>query len=62
MLRPNPGRCPPEAEGKRVRVILRNGFDTAKPEPGGWAADGKNGCRWTKNVDQFDIAKWELIK
>ncbi|MBB4859673.1 hypothetical protein HNO88_003002 [Novosphingobium chloroacetimidivorans] len=62
-LQPNPGKCPAEAAGRRVRVVLFNGTDTARTEPGGWAADGKSGCTWRihRPPHPFDIKLWELI-
>lgn len=56
-MRENPGKCPREAAGKRVRVELRNGMRPAET----WAADGKTGCRWTLTGDAFDIVRWEVI-
>jgi hypothetical protein len=56
-VRPNEqGRCPREAQGKRVRVTLRNGM---RP-PESWPADGKGACRWTLTGDEFDILEWEI--
>jgi len=43
-FKPNPGHCPEEARGKRVRVILNDG-EEAKTS---WPADGKGGCRWAR--------------
>lgn len=62
-LQPNAGKCPSEAHGRRVRVVLFNGHDTARKEPGGWAADGKSGCNWRigKPPHPFEIKEWELI-
>jgi len=57
MFRPNPGHCPRDAQGKRIRVILANG----RPAKGDWAADGKTGCRWTKTGSPFDIAEYEVV-
>lgn len=56
-MRTNPGHCPREAAGKRVRVVLRNGMRPAES----WAADGKTGCRWTLEGHPFDIAEYEVI-
>lgn len=64
-MKPNPGFCPPEAAGKRVRVRLANGrngaSDTGPTSPPGWAADGKGGCRWSRTGSPFDIAAYEVI-
>lgn len=61
-LRPNPGHCPPEAEGKRVRVVLNNGYDTASDRPTGWPADGRDGCSWRRSSrDPWAIREWEPI-
>lgn len=65
----NLGEMPPEAAGKRVRVILRN----SKAEPQyanetrpdlapGWAADGRHGCRWSINKrSPFDIVAYRIL-
>lgn len=65
------GRMPPEARGKRVAVVLRSGSVITEPvnkdTPPGWAADGKNGCRWshTSNPDcpsaAFDIMGYKVL-
>lgn len=55
-MKPNPGFCPLEAEGKRVRVKLANGH------VGEWAADGRGGCRWTIEGHEHDIAEYEVIR
>lgn len=63
-MKPNPGYCPAEAKGKRVRVKLVNGKvngDIAPHLPPGWAADGKYGCRWDNTGFAFDIAEYEVI-
>lgn len=60
-MRPNEGFCPPEAAGRRVHVILRNGYDSRKKEPAGWEAVGRGGCRWTLTGDPFDIAEYQVI-
>jgi len=65
-FRPNRGSCPDEARGKRVIVQLRNGrIAGEKPVrddlPPGWAADGKNGCRWSLRDNPFDIVGWRLV-
>lgn len=54
----NPGRCPSEAEGKRVRVRLRNG---TVPDAS-WAADGRHGCRWSIDGLPFDILQFEVVR
>ncbi len=56
MAKRNEGRLPRAAQGKRVRVKLRNG----KMPPESWAADGKNGCRWTLTDDPHDIVAYEI--
>jgi len=56
-MKRNPGHCPREAQGKRIRVILANG----RHAKGDWAADGKTGCRWTKTGSAFDIAEYEVV-
>ncbi len=62
---PNPGHCPAEAEGKRVRVRLAHGgighTDPNPMSPPGWPADGRFGCRWTITGSRFDIAEYEVI-
>ena len=57
-MKPNRGHCPPEAQGKRVNVILRNG-ERGKSS---WAADGRSGCRWTLGGDPFDIIQYEVVR
>ncbi|WJY18681.1 hypothetical protein QQS45_00050 [Alteriqipengyuania flavescens] len=60
-LRPNPGHCPRAAQGKRVRVVLTNGFDTARTAPQGWPADGRWGVNWQLPAnDPWAIAQWEI--
>lgn len=62
-MKPNPGHCPEEATGKRVRVRLADGT-LARDVPGsapGWAADGRGGCRWERTGSPFDIAEYEVI-
>lgn len=63
----NPGRCPEEAKGKRVRVILAHGdepkYDSewqpmSKP---GWPADGKGGCVWSKRGIDQDIEWYRVL-
>ena len=64
-MTPNPGFCPPEAEGKRVVVRLAHGgigkADDNPMSPPGWAADGKGGCRWSLTGHPFDIAEFEVL-
>lgn len=65
-MKPNPGYCPAEAEGKRVRVWLVHGgegsYDDNPMSPPGWAADGRTGCSWTITGSQFDIAFYQVIQ
>lgn len=61
-MSPNPGRCPAEATGKRVRVILRNGtrhgdFPVNTDSKLGWAAETTN---WRLTGSAFDVLEWEL--
>lgn len=71
--KPNPGHCPEEAAGKRVFVVLYRDRETmeqpkyddqwnpmSKP---GWAADGKDGCRWglSRPRHPFNIAFWRVV-
>jgi hypothetical protein len=60
-LKPSPGRCPDEARGKRVRVVLRNGYDTAKSERNGWPADGRGACNWSRDLGPWTIESWEIV-
>ena len=64
-MTPNPGHLPPQAVGKRVRVVLENGnegrTDGNPMSPLGWAADGRGGCNWTLRDHPFAIAKFEVI-
>ena len=60
-MSPNRGSCPPEAEGKRVRVRLRHAVDAGLPDTRDWPADGRGGCRWSLTGDPFDIAEYEVI-
>lgn len=57
-LRPNPGNQPPSTRGKRVRVVLADGWDSAKHEPAGWAADTTN---WSRSLGENAVMEWELI-
>ena len=45
-MKPNPGHCPDDAAGKRVRGIFANG-DRFPADGSSWAADGRGGVRWT---------------
>lgn len=68
-MKANPGRCPPEAKGKRVRVVLEKdratmrqpAYDTNPMSPPGWAADGKGACNWSRNGDPHNIAFYEVV-
>ncbi|WP_030540586.1 hypothetical protein [Sphingobium sp. DC-2] len=64
-MKPNPGYCPAEAEGKRVRVWLAHGGVGATYDdpmvPPGWAADGPRGCCWEITGHPFDIAFYEVL-
>tara|TARA_R110000868_G_scaffold111222_5_gene300440 strand:- start:350 stop:520 length:171 start_codon:yes stop_codon:yes gene_type:complete len=55
-MKVNPGYCPSEAIGKRVRVWLANGWNAAS-----WPADGRAGCRWSVTGCPFDIAFYEVM-
>lgn len=62
-MKPNLGHLPPEAEGKRVRVILangqRSGFEPVNADsPAGWRADT---TRWTIDGVDHDVAEYEVI-
>lgn len=63
---PNPGYCPADAEGRRVRVLLANGAigacDDGPTSAPGWAADGRNGCRWSITGHPFDIAEYQVVR
>ena len=65
-MTPNPGHCPTEAMGKRVRVWLAHGreasYDDNPMSPPGWAADGKGGCNWTLTGSAFDIAFYQVME
>lgn len=58
-MRPNPGYCPAEAEGRRVKVLLAGDDEGATPRE--WQADGRGGCRWSIQGDRFDIREYEVI-
>jgi len=67
MMPANPGFFPEVAKGKRVIVKLANGKvcgrePVTSTTPPGWAADGKQGCRWTITGHPFDIANYQVIK
>lgn len=62
----NPGHCPEEAKGKRVRVVLAHGREPAYDEnpmsPPGWAADGKGGCDWRRRSRGYPFnIEWYLV-
>jgi hypothetical protein len=57
-MKPNNGHQPATSHGKRVHVILRNGYDTRVKEPAGWAADG---MRWWHVPGPFDVMQWEIV-
>lgn len=65
-MKPNPGYCPADAEGKRVRAWLAHGregsCDDNPMSPPGWAADGRTGCNWAITGSQFDIAFYQVIQ
>lgn len=57
---------PERAAGKRVVVELRDGsIQGEKPvtpvSPAGWAADGRNGCRWTLTGSRADIMRYRIL-
>jgi hypothetical protein len=67
-FKPNPGKCPKAAEGKRVRVILRHSMEeppysdaNTQAVPGGWAADGRGGCRWSIINSPWDILFYRIM-
>ena len=53
----NPGRCPPEAQGKRVRVKLRNGYAFEA-----MADQVSRGLKldWRLTGSSADLDEWEL--
>ena len=64
-MTPNPGHCPPEAIGKRVRGVLRKGWKfgfvpVSSDSKAGWPADGKGAADWTLSGSEYDIISWEL--
>jgi hypothetical protein len=60
-MKPNPGYCPAEAAGKRVRVVLARDVGRDTPQTYDWPADGQGGCRWSITGDKHDVAKFEVI-
>ena len=65
-MKMNHGYIPAEARGKRVIVELRSGRVCGREQvsptaPLGWAADGKDGCRWSLTGDDWDIVGYEVI-
>ena len=54
-MRENPGRCPPEARGKRVRVRLASGYTFEAP------ADGRGEPNWRVTRSPYDIVEWEIV-
>jgi hypothetical protein len=57
-VKPNPGYCPAEAEGKNVRVRLVS--DPEGKSVRTWPASGKGACNWTIRGFPFDIAEYEV--
>ncbi|KUR71214.1 hypothetical protein AQZ52_11120 [Novosphingobium fuchskuhlense] len=55
----NEGMQPGATKGKRVRVRLRNGYDSANYDPPHWPADT---LRWTISTPPHpsDILAWKL--
>lgn len=51
------GRCPDDARGKRVTVVLRNGYTFE-----GHATDVYRGTKldWSLSGGQFDVIKYEV--
>jgi hypothetical protein len=57
-MTPNPGHCPPEAAGKRVRVKLRSGYAfeaIADQVSRGLKLD------WRLTGSTADVIEWELV-
>lgn len=54
-MQPNPGRCPPEARGKRVRLRLASGHTFEAP------ADGRGEPNWSLSLGKHTIAEWEIV-
>lgn len=66
-MQPNPGHCPREIQGKRIRGVLRNGMrfgfePVSAASPAGWPASGQGACRWTLTDHPFDIAEYEVVR
>jgi hypothetical protein len=59
-MKPNPGYLPAEAQGKRVRVLLRRDVET-KPFSFEAPADGRGACSWAIKRTDFDIARYEVL-
>ena len=59
-MSPNPGHLPPEAIGKRVRVILVS--DRPGDAPHEWPADGRHGCIWSIAGHPADIKLYEVVQ
>lgn len=57
-LRPNSGSQPHDTRGKRVHVVLADGYDTRKREPQGWAADTTN---WSRALGPHSVTEWEIV-
>lgn len=59
-MRRNDGRFPRAAKGKRVRVRLFDGYDSASQSPGGWAADT---TQWgiSDPPKGYEVQEWELL-
>jgi hypothetical protein len=65
-MKSNPGQIPDDARGKRVIVTLRNGRVCGRDPvgaalPNGWAADGREGCRWSRGNSPWDIVAYEVV-
>jgi hypothetical protein len=55
----NPGKCPEEAKGKRVRVRLAGtGEEPKYGDEVGWPA---NTTRWTVTGHPYDVKDFEVI-
>ena len=54
-MRENPGLCPPEARGKRVRVRLKSGHTFEAP------ADGRGEPNWSLALGKWAIESWEIV-
>ena len=56
----NKGEQPAETKGKRVHVLLRNGYASTKADDRiGWAADTS---RWSLEGHPFDIVRWKFLE